>query len=156
MKTLLFKTHNNSKIQSKLLSKFERENDVEIEFDSEPCDHAPDFDESIMKSFQRTLNNDSELQYCGVSHNWFDARVSVKYRGYESTQYLGGCSYASYEEFKNDAYYYQMISEAIDEINRNIKDDNINILSRWKVRNLKRAAFELGFALIPKSAIVCQ
>lgn len=49
-------------------------------------------------------------------YKWFEARVRVLLDGRElSTDYLGGCCYENYEEFRKDAYFYDMARTAIRE-----------------------------------------
>jgi hypothetical protein len=52
---------------------------------------------------------------------WFCARVRVTYRGILTADtYLGACSYANEEDFKQDGgYFKQMVDECIAEINVN-------------------------------------
>jgi hypothetical protein len=49
---------------------------------------------------------------------WFCAKISTSFNGIEGTDYLGGCNYNSFEEFKNqmDWNVYDMISQAYDEL----------------------------------------
>ena len=47
---------------------------------------------------------------------WFIARVQVLWDGREiASDYLGGCCYKSFDEFRHDPYFYSMIHEAIKE-----------------------------------------
>lgn len=120
-----------------------------IDFEPEQNDHSPDFDESIMETFQAVLDADYDLQYSGVSHNWFMAAVTVKYRGYEITEYLGGCSYASFDEFvkEPDGYFSDMVNTCVDQINEQIEILNLKIQSKWNLRKEMIAKGEYLFFL---------
>lgn len=116
-----------------------KENDqIEISFEAQPEDISPSdmFDEELMSDLQKTLDNDNDLQYCGVSHNWFCAKVTVSYKYFEATDYLGGCSYASYDEFvqEENGYFADMVQTCVDEINSEIETINANIQKRWNLR----------------------
>lgn len=150
MKTLTFKTHRNANVQAKLLKRFIDNNPlVEIEFIAENEDMAPDWDdEEGIKRIEREYNN-------GNFYAWFCAHVKVTYKGFEADDYLGGCSYKSERDFKeNSGYYIDMISECIDQINKEIADHNNYVCKMFKTRQLKRMADSLGFIVIPKTAIV--
>jgi hypothetical protein len=49
---------------------------------------------------------------------WFCAKVSISFNGIEGTDYLGGCNYNSFEEFKDgmNGYMCGMIHQAYDEL----------------------------------------
>lgn len=53
---------------------------------------------------------------------WCDVEVKATYKGVSGSAYLGGCAYESEEDFKAGGYYEQMVSEALEELNSNIKD----------------------------------
>lgn len=152
MKTLTLKYHKNANIQAKLLAKFLDTDGVELEFTPENNDFAPDFE--MDAKLQRRFDTDQDLNYYGVSPLWFSAKVEIKYKGYEATDYLGGCCYNSYKEFKQDPYYFDMINTCIDQINADITAHNDGICKAFKLRNLKRSAGELGLMLIPKTAVI--
>lgn len=116
-----------------------KENDeIEITFEALQEDISPSdqFDMSEMKKFQKVLDNDSELQYCGVSHNWFCAHVTVKYKGFEGEDYLGACSYKSYDDFvkRKDDYFVDMVSTCVDSINAEIEARNAEIRRNLELR----------------------
>ena len=53
---------------------------------------------------------------------WFMVRVEAFKNGILlGTDYLGGCLYESYQEFLNDAYYEDMVCQAIAEANANLE-----------------------------------
>lgn len=53
---------------------------------------------------------------------WFRATVTVKWGMFEATDSLGGCNYASEEDFRNDDYFANMVSEALDRLNEKIEE----------------------------------
>ena len=84
--------------------------------------------ESIFDHFDdKTMANEVADNYVSDSAAWFCAEVTVKYEGLETEQYLGCCSYGSFDEFKNDPNYFEMVLECINEINE--------LLSRYTVIN---------------------
>ena len=124
---LLVKNHNNI---------IDRNGMAEIEFEAECEDMRPDMDEPYLTKFLRKLEKDSDYQYCGVSANWFCAKVTVRYRDFEETDYLGGCSYKSYNQFvklKGD-YFTDMVQTCVDRINSEIQCHNANIRLCWNIR----------------------
>lgn len=48
---------------------------------------------------------------------WFCAHVIVTWNGYKGEDFLGGCSYESEEAFRADAYFDDMVSNALDGLN---------------------------------------
>ena len=53
---------------------------------------------------------------------WFVARVEAFKNGILlGTDYLGACLYDNYQDFLNDGYYEDMVSQAITEANANLK-----------------------------------
>jgi len=57
---------------------------------------------------------------------WFCAKVEVRWEGFTGTSYLGCCSYASEEDFRQNfrqsGYYEGMVREALDDLNCQIHD----------------------------------
>lgn len=124
---LLVKNHNNI---------IDRNSMAEIEFEAECEDMQPDMDEPYLTKFLRKLEKDRYYQYCGVSANWFRAKVMVRYRGFEETDYLGGCSYKSYDQFvklKGD-YFTDMVQTCVDRINEQVVAHNDAIKSSYNLR----------------------
>lgn len=149
MKTLSLKTHNNANVQSKLLAKFLSNKSVEVFFEAEENDFAPDFEN---EADIRRINNEYNS---GNIYAWFCAKVTVKYRGFEADDYLGGCSYESEKDFKeNSGYYADMILSCIEQINKDIIYHNNEVCRQFKTRRLKIQADLLGFLLIPKTAVL--
>lgn len=149
MKTLTFKTHRNTNVQAKLLAKFLSNPEVEVKFEALNEDMAPDWDnEDDIKRIEREYNN-------GNFYAWFCAKVTVRYKGFEADEYLGGCSYKSEKDFKeNSGYYIDMIGQCVNQINKEITDHNNEVCRAFKTRQLKRSAEAMEFILIPKTAIV--
>lgn len=57
----------------------------------------------------------------GDAWAWCTVRVRVTYRGVLSADsYLGACSYASEKEFRNDAYYDDLVKECLAELNKRL------------------------------------
>jgi hypothetical protein len=82
---------------------------------------------------------------------WFCAKVEVTYKELLATDYLGGCTYKSEKDFKeNSGYYEDMVQTCIDEINREINEINKDIQKRWELRKAKRTAEKYGYMLCSK------
>lgn len=113
-------------------------NAVEIEFEALQEDISPDeqLEEPYLSKFLKKLKNDSDYQYCGVSANWFCAHVTVRFKHFEAEDYLGACSYKSYDEFckYKGEYFTDMVNTCVDQINAEIETCNANIQNRWNLR----------------------
>ena len=106
---------------------------VEIEFEPQDEDMQPDFeDEEYVKRIEKEYSN-------GNMAAWFCAHVTVRYRGLENDDYLGGCSYNSFKEFTemDNDYYLDMVNTTIERINSEIKAINFEIQKRWDIRKAK-------------------
>lgn len=106
---------------------------AEIEFEPQEEDMQPDFeDEEDVKRIEREYGN-------GNMAAWFCAHVTVRYRGLENDDYLGGCSYNSFKEFTemDNDYYLDMVNTTIERINSEIKAINFEIQKRWDIRKAK-------------------
>lgn len=79
---------------------------------------------------------------------WFCAKVQVKYRDIEATDYLGCCSYKSEQEFKTDPYYYDMVNTCIEEVNRDVNAHNADVQKRWNIRKAKSLVRPYGIILV--------
>jgi hypothetical protein len=76
-----------------------------------PEDMAPDWHFETEQERQQLLEDINEGRL-----EWFIARVRVLWDGEEiASDYLGGCCYKSFDEFRHDPYFYSMIHEAIKE-----------------------------------------
>lgn len=52
---------------------------------------------------------------------WCVVKVTAKWRDYEGTVYLGGCSYESEEDFRTDSeQYHDLVNEAVEVLNLEI------------------------------------
>ena len=147
MKNLTFKTHKNTNIQAELLTRFLNTPGVTVDFCPENEDLSP-LDLGIEDA--KTLRWISG----GSLERWFSAKVTVIYRGIEISEYLGGCSYRSFAEFKTDAYYFDMITACVNQINSEINQRNDGICRNFKIRNLLKLATELNYLVIPRQSIL--
>jgi hypothetical protein len=58
-------------------------------------------------------------------YSWFCVRVEVRKRGVIlGTDYLGGCLYENPKDFIQDAYYEDMVNNAIEDAKNNLKNIN--------------------------------
>jgi len=126
---------------------------VEIEFTPQDEDIYP----SDNMDDQEMVNYVIEQYNSGNMAAWFCAKVEVKYRGLEATDYLGCCSYKSFKEFQSDesGYYVDMINTCINEINSDIKGKNEETQKEWDLRRaynlIKPYGYEI-FQSVRKSA----
>lgn len=74
-------------------------------------------DKEIEDNLIEQLNNGNEWAWCTV-------KVSASYKGQEGTDYLGGCSYLSEKDFKEDGYYEDMKQTAFNELIQNLESLN--------------------------------
>ncbi len=107
------------------------ENIVNIEFSAEQEDISP-YDQ---------LDEETAKQVCEDAESndaaWFCAKVTVSFKDFVESDYLGACSYRSFREFKEDAYYTDMVNTCINEINRQIESINYGIQRLWDIRRAK-------------------
>jgi hypothetical protein len=73
-----------------------------------------DFDKSVEDKILYELENGNDWYWCV-------AKVTAEWRGIKGDTYLGGCSYESEEQFKQDLYYENMRREAYNELINNLK-----------------------------------
>ena len=60
-----------------------------------------------------------------VEPMWFCSKVSVTFEDYEEDDYLGCCSYKSFEDFQKPGDYYEdMVNNCIEAINKDISYEN--------------------------------
>lgn len=59
------------------------------------------------------LDNGNEWAWCLI-------KVTAKYKGIEGTDYLGGCSYKSKNDFEKDSYYKDMKQAAFTDLVNNL------------------------------------
>ncbi len=72
--------------------------DMQIEGNASAIDE--DTDNEIAQHIHDELNNGNEWAWCTV-------KVTATYKGHEGTDYLGGCSYKSENDFKEVGGYYE-------------------------------------------------
>lgn len=127
-------------------------NGVEIEFTPEECDISPSDSFELEEDIKRIV----ESYNSGNMAAWFTAKVTVKYRGLEADDYLGGCSYRSFKEFTDGVndYYGDMINQCIRQINNYISSNNKEIQKNWNLRRAKNLVSSYGYMIISKSAII--
>lgn len=98
--------------------------EITYEFEALPEDMEPDFDDVETLAWIR------EQIEAGNNYAWFcakvTARVETEHYVFESnTQYLGGCSYRSREDFVNDGgqgYYTDMCKEALGSLQHELEE----------------------------------
>jgi hypothetical protein len=118
---------------------------VEIEFTPEIEDISP-YDHLEKEDADNVCKEAEWNEYA-----WFCAKVEVTYNNLEATEYLGGCSYKSENDFKeNSGYYEDMVQTCIDEINKEITVINQDIQKRWEIRKAKRIAEKYGLMICTK------
>lgn len=83
---------------------------VRLEREEEDRSYVGEFDDKATVVWIR------EQLEMGNGWAWCCAKVTVSFAGFESEQYLGGCSYESRESFLKDGYYEQMVDEGLDEV----------------------------------------
>ena len=108
---------------------------VEIEFDPQEEEISPlDIfeDATDVEMVCNDYNN-------GNRAAWFCAHVIVRYKGMESDDYLGCCSYSSFKEFTtaDNDYYVSMINQCIQQINKEIESANFHTQRAWNIRKAK-------------------
>lgn len=135
---------------TKGIGKLERQG-AEIEFEalgeeSSPFDQFDD-NESAQRIVDR-LNAGNEAA-------WFCAKVTVTYRGKSADDYLGGCSYDSFKQFKSElkGYYCDMINQCVDEINTAIDGQNAHTQKQWDIRRAKNMISKYGLHIIESNTI---
>lgn len=92
--------------------------DLQIEGNASAID--PETDAQVVKDIREQLESGNEWAWCCV-------RVTVKWGYFEGTDYLGGCSYKGLKEFHDNQYYVDMVSQAFDDLVRNIESTSDEI-----------------------------
>ena len=106
---------------------------AEITFEVEDEDtQASDLieDEKTLKWIEDSYEN-------GNPYAWFCAKITVKYKDFEATDYLGGCSYKNEKDFKNGGYYWDMVNTCVKEINGDVERQNADTIKQWNIRKAK-------------------
>jgi hypothetical protein len=118
---------------------------VEIEFTPENEDISPfgqfDDDETAQKICDKYER--------GNEAAWFCAKVSVRFRGFEGTNYLGCCSYKSFKEFCSDesGYYVDMVNQCISQVNTEIQARNYETQKAWDIRRAVNLIQSYGYEI---------
>jgi hypothetical protein len=134
------------------MAKYEEElkdKGAEIIFEVEDEDSpSSDFieDEDTLKWIETSYEN-------GNPYAWFSAKVTVKYKSFEATDYLGGCSYKSAKDFKNGGYYWDMVTTCVHEINTEIQRGNSLIQKRWDIRRAKNLISPYGLFIVESNKL---
>ncbi len=81
--------------------------DMQIKGNASAIDE--DTDNEVEQYIIDELNSGNEWAWCCV-------KVTASYKGREGTDYLGGCSYKSEEDFKKDGYWEDMKKQAFDDL----------------------------------------
>ena len=75
-----------------------------------------DYDREVGNKIRSELENGNEWAWCCI-------KVTAEYRGITGSDYLGGCSYASEEDFTSSCGYYEdMKTEATDRLLDTLRD----------------------------------
>jgi pantothenate synthetase len=117
---------------------------AEIEFEPEEEDITPEdtlYEKESANRVRKDYNN-------GNIYAWFCAKVTVKYKEFEETDYLGACSYKDEKDFKRGGYYYDMVTTCVQEINKQIEDYNADIQKRWNIRKAKYLIAPYGLHIV--------
>ena len=89
---------------------------AKITFEAEPCNipikgNCSAIDEETDKKTEDWIS--AGLTF-GDLNRWFTAKVTARYKTWEYSDYLGGCSYNSFADFTDeiDGYYTDMVKQA--------------------------------------------
>lgn len=106
------------------------------------------------------MDNEESIKWVEESYEsgniyaWFCAKITVKYKDLEATDYLGGCSYKSEKDFKNGGYYYDMVNTCVEEINKDIEDYNQEVQKKWNIRKAKNLIAPYGLYIVASKELV--
>ena len=76
----------------------------------------PDFDKQVEDKIIADFNNGNEWAWCTVE-------VRASFRGLTASDFLGCCSYASEEQFREPGGYFDdMVSQATEELAKQVKE----------------------------------
>jgi frataxin-like iron-binding protein CyaY len=125
--------------------------DIGVNIEFEPQEE----DINIFDQFEEeeTAQKVADDYNSGNFYSWFCAKITVKYRGYDATDYLGCCSYKSEKDFKEGGYYIDMVDTCIQEINRDIEEHNRETVKNWTIRKAKNMVAQYGIVLINKEQL---
>ena len=121
---------------------------VIIEFTPEEEEIAPDYEEEEIQAIADKYNS-------GNMAAWFCAKVTVKCRDLEETDYLGCCSYNSFKEFTttDKDYYMDMINSCINQINKGIEWQNNDTQKWWNIRKAKNLLSPYGLHIVSSKVL---
>ncbi len=100
------------------------ENDVTFTVLCEPEDieiegNCSAIDEETDRAQEKWVRNQLRS---GNTWAWCSVKVTASWKDFESSEYLGGCSYRSEEEFTEPGGYYDDLkAEALEQLNRQIE-----------------------------------
>lgn len=86
------------------------------EFDSPEGHFASGDDDQDRETVKKILDDLEWNEWA-----WCTAKVTAKWRGFTGSDYLGGCSYQSKEDFCADGYFADMQAQAFGDLCRNIE-----------------------------------
>ncbi len=116
---------------------------IEFEPQEEDISPADQFDDE--KTLKWVLEQYNDY---GNIYAWFCAKITVKYKGYEATDYLGACSYKDENDFKKGGYYDDMLNTCIMEINREVSAHNAEIQKKWNIRKANNLVKPYGYLVV--------
>ena len=82
-------------------------------FDSGVPDYREE-EEALEKEILDRLSKGDDWAWCSI-------KVTVEWENHSASTYLGCCSYESEEDFKQDAYFHEMVEVALTELNHNLQ-----------------------------------
>ena len=83
-------------------------------------------DDQYDKEVEESISNDLDS---GNPWAWCVVKVTAEWNGLKGVDYLGGCSYKSEYDFRQDGYYEDMKDQALQDLN-NILDKEMQKLSQ--------------------------
>lgn len=93
---------------------------IEAEAETEgPEGHFASGDDEYDATLAATIRAEAEWNVWA----WCSVKVRAEYLGHTGTDYLGACNYSGLELFKADAYYANMVDEALGELAHSILQD---------------------------------
>lgn len=103
-----------------------KESDISLTIEAEPEDIAPEFYLSFKNTgfdHTDTIRHIRQRLNLGQQWAWCCVNVTARYELWTGTAYLGCCSYKNKTDFiANSGYYKQMVQEALDDLNKDIRN----------------------------------
>lgn len=90
--------------------------DLESRYDVEIIIHPEEISPRDSFEFEEDVKHVLNGIESGNEWAWCLVEVKVSFGGAESSDFLGGCSYGNEEDFKRGGYYYDMLINAIEEV----------------------------------------